>query len=58
MQRPHPNTSPSQFDPEVVRALVARTRAEQGLPPTITDPAVLARLAVLCRPNPGTGGKR
>ena len=59
MQRPHPNNSPSQFDPEIVRALVARTRAEQGLPPTITDPAVLARLAVLCRPGAGrAGGKR
>ena len=30
-----------------VREIVARTRAEQGLPPTITDPAAIARLATL-----------
>jgi hypothetical protein len=28
-----------------VRAWVAETRAKQGLPPTITDPTVLAELA-------------
>lgn len=33
--------------PAEVRAWVAETRAQQGLPPTITDPAVLAELAVL-----------
>ena len=37
----------SQFDSNVVAEIVARTRAEQGFPPTISDPAVLARLAVL-----------
>ena len=60
MQRPHPNTAPSRFDPETIRALVARTRAGQGLSPTITDPAVLARLAVLCRPSVAgrAGGER
>ena len=49
MPRPRPNcASPaSRFDAESVRAIVARTRAEQGLPPTITDPAVIARLATL-----------
>jgi hypothetical protein len=33
--------------PAEVRAWVAETRARQGLPPTITDPTVLARLAAL-----------
>jgi len=32
---------------EAARRIVARTRREQNLPETITDPAVLARLAVL-----------
>jgi hypothetical protein len=30
-----------------VRARVAETRARQGLPPTITDPTTLARLAAM-----------
>jgi hypothetical protein len=30
---------------EEVAAWVAETRARQGLPPTVTDPAVLAELA-------------
>jgi hypothetical protein len=30
-----------------VRAWVRETRARQGLPPTVTDPATLAELAVL-----------
>ena len=49
-----------QFEPALIQALVARTRAEQGLSPTITDPAVLARLAVLCRPSVAgrAGGER
>jgi hypothetical protein len=33
--------------PAEVRAWVAETRARQGLPPTISDPIVLAELAVL-----------
>jgi hypothetical protein len=33
--------------PKQVRDWVARTRAKQGLPPTITDPATLAELAAL-----------
>jgi hypothetical protein len=33
--------------PAEVAAWVAETRARQGLPPTTSDPAVLARLAVL-----------
>lgn len=32
---------------EELRAWIAETRARQGLPPTITDPTVLARLAAL-----------
>ena len=32
---------------ESARAIVARTRADQGLSPRVTDPAVLARLATL-----------
>lgn len=48
----HPERLP-QFDPTVIAEIVARTRAEQGLPPTISDPAVLARLAVMVQ-----GGNR
>jgi hypothetical protein len=33
--------------PAEVRAWVAETRARQGLPPTITDPKVLAELAAV-----------
>jgi hypothetical protein len=33
--------------PAEVRAWVAETRARQGLPPTISDPTVLAKLAAL-----------
>lgn len=33
---------------------VAKERAEQGLPPTVTDPSVLARIAALVRARPVT----
>jgi hypothetical protein len=33
--------------PAEVRAWVAETRRRQGLPPTITDPTTLARLAAM-----------
>jgi hypothetical protein len=33
--------------PAEARAWVAETRARQGLPPTITDPTTLARLAAI-----------
>jgi hypothetical protein len=33
--------------PAELHAWVAETRARQGLPPTISDPTVLARLAAL-----------
>lgn len=36
-------------DPETVRAWVAASRAAQGLPPAITDPVVLRRIAVILR---------
>lgn len=43
--------SPSPCEPSIdlgrVRDIVARTRAEQGLSPTGTDPAVMAKLATL-----------
>lgn len=39
-----------QVDREWVSAWVKRTRAEQGLPPTIEDPAALATIAALVRP--------
>lgn len=45
-------------DPEVVRAWVARTRAAQGLPPTIEDPVVIARLAALLPQARQTGSIR
>jgi hypothetical protein len=32
-----------------LRDLVALTRRAQGLPPTVTDPAALARIAMLLR---------
>ena len=38
---------PNAFDPQLVLSIVARTRADQGLPPTVSDPAVLGRLATL-----------
>lgn len=34
---------------ETVPGFVARTRAEQGLPPKVADPVVLARIADLMR---------
>lgn len=37
--------------------LARRTRREQGLPPKVRDPAVLARIAALLAPAAG-GGKR
>jgi hypothetical protein len=35
--------------PPSLRAKVARTRASQGLPPVITDPAILERVAAVLR---------
>jgi hypothetical protein len=57
--------------PEEIHAKVVRTRTEQGLPPTITDPATLERVAAVFRlqepaipvaapddlPNPHTEGE-
>jgi hypothetical protein len=36
---------------EAGRELCRRTRAAQGLPPHVTDPVVLDRLAVIFRPT-------
>lgn len=35
-----------------IREWVARSRAEQGLPPTLTDPGQLERLAILFDTEP------
>ncbi len=35
--------------PDEVRRLVAESRARQGLPPTVEDPAAVARIARLLR---------
>jgi hypothetical protein len=44
---------------ESVRRVVARTRAAQGLPPTVEDPAALARVVGLLNDEtPGTPGVR
>ena len=37
------------MSPEQIHAKVARTRAKQGLPPTVTDPATLERVAAVFR---------
>ena len=46
LRRPSAKTG-NVMDKGVVIALVAQERAEQGLPPTISDPAALRRLASL-----------
>jgi hypothetical protein len=45
-------------DPAVVRGWVARTRAAQGLPPTLEDPVVIARLVALLPQARQTGSIR
>ena len=40
-------TSRPADDADLVRAWVFSSRAAQGLPPTVTDPGVVARVAVL-----------
>ena len=42
--------------PAEVAAWVERSRAAQGLPPTIEDPAVIARLATLAFAGEEGGG--
>lgn len=37
------------MSPEELRAYVAESRAHQGLPPTVTDPATLERVASVFR---------
>lgn len=45
-------------DPAVVRAWVKRTRMAQGLPETIEDPLVIARLVALWPQARQTGSTR
>ncbi len=45
-------------DPAVVRAWVERTRAEQGLPETLSDPVVIARVVALLGQALQTGSMR
>jgi hypothetical protein len=41
-----------------IAELVQRTRVSQGLPPTITDAATLARIAALVAPSTTETGSR
>jgi len=36
-------------DPAVVAELVARSRKSSGVPPTVTDPVALARIAAILK---------
>ncbi len=45
------------FSEAELRAYVARSRAAQGLPPTITDPGVLSRIAEILRGHNGSDQK-
>ena len=45
-------------DPAVVRAWVDRTRAAQGLPETLDDPVVIARVVALLPQARQTGAMR
>ena len=45
-------------DPEAVRAWVKRTRAAQGLPETLEDPVVIARLLAVLPQARQTGSTR
>ena len=42
-----PSTHVSLFDKNVVKRLVSESRREQGLPETVSDSSVIARLAIL-----------
>jgi|GEM_PF-6742586 hypothetical protein len=44
-----PAKPPKPIDEAVVRAWVELTRAEQGLPTTITDPRIIERVAAILR---------
>jgi hypothetical protein len=46
------------LDPAVVRAWVERTRAAQGLPSTLDDPVVIAKLVALLPQARQTGSMR
>jgi hypothetical protein len=45
-------------DPAAVAAWVARTRAAQGLPPSVQDPVVIARVVALLGQARQTGATR
>jgi len=47
-----------ELDPAAVRAWVERTRAAQGLPPTLDDPVVIARIVALLPQARQTGSIR
>lgn len=44
------------IDLEIVREMVRKTRAEQGLPTNVSDPSALSRIAGLVTPH-GDDGK-
>lgn len=44
-----PRIAPTRAEVEAVRAEVAASRIAQGLPPTVTDPQALRRLATALR---------
>ena len=44
LPKPAPVTA---FDPETIQRIVRESRREQGLPERISDPSVMAKLAVL-----------
>ena len=46
-----PSDTPSKLDISAIAAVVARTRLAQGLPPTISDPGIVGRLADLLALN-------
>ena len=47
--------SADQLTSDTVTALVRKTRAEQGLPALVSDPAVINRLATLIQHHPKEG---
>ena len=48
--KPSPETT-DLFDPELVRQIVRDSRRDQGLPAQVSDPGVIARLAVMVSPR-------
>jgi hypothetical protein len=48
-RNPGASMSSHQLQRDVIHEFVTRTRAEQGLPPTIEDPTTLNRIAAMFR---------